>query len=102
MFNPEGVNNYQDIKNAGVTMVTGAGYNTVEDAKSAGISESNIMTVPGPTEILAAVRAGRADAGGVTYFTAQNLAKQSDLKALEKKIDKLTKSLAAVEKKLNS
>lgn len=75
--NPEGVNNYQDIKNAGVTMVTGAGYNTVEDAKSAGIPESNIMTVPGPTEILAAVKAGRAYAGGGTYFTVQNLAKQS-------------------------
>ena len=29
-----------------------------------------------------------------------NLAKQSDLKALEKKIDNLTKSLAALEKKL--
>ena len=36
------------------------------------------MQVPGPTEILAAVRAGRADAGGVTYFTALNLAKQSE------------------------
>ena len=36
------------------------------------------MQVPGPTEILAAVRAGRADAGGVTFFTAQNLASQSE------------------------
>jgi hypothetical protein len=35
------------------------------------------MTVPGPTEILAVVRPGRADAGGVTFFTAQNLAKES-------------------------
>jgi polyhydroxyalkanoate synthesis repressor PhaR len=31
-----------------------------------------------------------------------NLAKQSDLKALEKKIDKLSKSLSALEKKLNA
>lgn len=35
------------------------------------------MEVPGPTEILAAVRSGRADAGGVTYFTARNLAEES-------------------------
>ncbi len=75
--NPKGINNYDDIKEAGATLVTGAGYNTVEDAKNAGIPESNIMTVPGPTEILAAVRAGRADAGGGTYFTVQNLAKES-------------------------
>lgn len=76
--NPEGIHNYTDIKEAGVTMVTGAGYNTVEDAKSAGIPESNIMTVPGPTEILAAVKAGRAYAGGGTYFTVQDLASKSD------------------------
>jgi len=76
--NPEGINNYTDIKEAGVMMVTGAGYNTVEDAKSAGIPESKIMTVPGPTEILAAVKAGRAYAGGGTYFTVQDLAAKSD------------------------
>lgn len=75
--NPKDIHNYEDIKEADAILVTGAGYNTVEDAKSAGISESNIMTVPGPTEILAAVRAGRADAGGGTYFTVQNLAKES-------------------------
>lgn len=75
--NPKNLHNYQDIKKADVTLVTGAGYNTVEDAKSAGIPENRIMTVPGPTEILAAVRAGRAYAGGGTYFTMQNLAKES-------------------------
>jgi len=75
--NPKGLSNYQDIKNAGAVIVTGAGYNIVEVAKREGIAESNIMQVPGPTEILAAVRAGRADAGGVTFFTARNLAEQS-------------------------
>jgi polar amino acid transport system substrate-binding protein len=75
--NPKGINTYQDIKDSGAKLVTGAGYNIVEVAKKEGISESNIMTVPGPTEILAAVKAGRADAGGVTFFTAQNLAKES-------------------------
>jgi len=75
--NPKGIDNYQDIKKAGATLVTGAGYNIVEVAKKEGISEGKIMTVPGPSEILAAVKAGRADAGGVTFFTAQNLARES-------------------------
>ncbi|MEM7067776.1 MAG: ectoine/hydroxyectoine ABC transporter substrate-binding protein EhuB [Pseudomonadota bacterium] len=75
--NPKGLENYQDVKNAGATIVTGAGYNTVEAAKKEGVSEGNIMQVPGPTEILAAVKAGRADAGALTAFTASNLAKES-------------------------
>lgn len=75
--NPKGLETYQDIKSAGAVIATGAGYNIVEVAKKEGIAESNIMQVPGPTEILAAVKAGRADAGGVTFFTAQNLAKES-------------------------
>lgn len=75
--NPKGISNYQDVKEKGAMFVTGAGYNTVEAAKKEGVPEANIMTVPGPTEILAAVRAGRADAGGVTYFTALNLAKEA-------------------------
>lgn len=73
--NPKGIEDYQDIQEKGAVFVTGAGFNTVEAAKKEGVPEANIMTVPGPTEILAAVKAGRADAGGVTYFTALNLAK---------------------------
>lgn len=75
--NPKGLETYQDIKNAGAVIATGAGYNIVEVAKKEGIAEGNIMQVPGPTEILAAVKSGRADAGGVTFFTAKNLAKES-------------------------
>ena len=75
--NPKNISDYKDIKKTGAVLVTGAGYNIVEVAKKEGIAEGNIMTVPGPTEILAAVKAGRADAGGVTFFTAQNLAKES-------------------------
>ncbi len=75
--NPKKLTNYQDIKKAGAIMVTGAGYNTIEAAKKEGISDGNIMQVPGPTEILAAVRAGRADAGAVTFFTARNLKKEA-------------------------
>lgn len=76
--NPKGIENYQDIKAQDALMVTGAGYNTVEAAKKEGLTDGQIMTVPGPTEILAAVRAGRADAGAVTFFTAQELARNAD------------------------
>jgi len=76
--NPKGIQTYQDIKEKDAILVTGAGFNIVEVAEKEGIPDSNVMQVPGPTEILAAVRAGRADAGGVTFFTAQNLAEQSN------------------------
>jgi polar amino acid transport system substrate-binding protein len=75
--NPKSIQTYKDIRQEDAVIVTGAGYNIVEVAKKEGIAESNIMQVPGPTEILAAVKAGRADAGGVTFFTAKNLAKES-------------------------
>jgi len=75
--NPKGLQDYQDIKEKGAVFVTGAGYNTVEAAKNEGVPEKNIMTVPGNSEILAAVKSGRADAGGVTYFTALNLVKEA-------------------------
>jgi polar amino acid transport system substrate-binding protein len=75
--NPKGLQNYQDIKKKGAVIVTGAGYSTIENAKKEGVPAKNIMTVPGNTEILAAVKAGRADAGGVTYFSALHLAKES-------------------------
>lgn len=76
--NPKGLESYQDIKNKGAVLVTGAGYTTIENAKREGIPERNIMVVPGNTEILAAVRSGRADAGGLTYFSALHLANASD------------------------
>lgn len=75
--NPKEIQTYEDIKGSDAILATGAGYNIVEVAKKEGIPEGNIMQVPGPTEILAAVKAGRADAGGVTYFTALNLAKEN-------------------------
>jgi len=72
--NPKGIATYEDIAKQGAIMVTGAGYSNIEAAKAAGVAEGNIMQVPGPTEILAAVSAGRADAGAGTYFTVKQLA----------------------------
>ncbi len=75
--NPKNINNYQDVLAQGATLVTGAGYNTVEAAKKEGLTDAQIMQVPGPTEILAAMLAGRADAGGLTYFEARDLSEKS-------------------------
>lgn len=72
--NPKGIGNYESVRDSGAIMVTGAGYSNIEAAKAAGVAEANIMQVPGPTEILAAVRAGRGDAGAGTYFTMKQLA----------------------------
>ncbi|NVO56625.1 transporter substrate-binding domain-containing protein [Rhodobacteraceae bacterium B1Z28] len=76
--NPKNITTYKDVLDQGVTMVTGAGYNTVESAKKEGLTDAQIMQVPGPTEVFAAVKAGRADAGILTYFEVKELADKSD------------------------
>jgi polar amino acid transport system substrate-binding protein len=76
--NPMNIGNYEDIAENDATMVTGAGYSNIEAAKAAGVPDGNIMQVPGPTEILASVRAERADAGAGTYFTMKQLADSSN------------------------
>ncbi|SON55617.1 putative amino-acid ABC transporter-binding protein precursor [Hartmannibacter diazotrophicus] len=76
--NPKKITDYKSIADSGAIMVTGAGYSNIEAAKAAGVPEANIMQVPGPTEILAAVKAGRADAGAGTYFTVKQLADTTD------------------------
>lgn len=72
--NPKGITTYESIAETGAIMVTGVGYSNIDAAKAAGVAETNIMQVPGPTEILAAVRAARAHAGAGTYFTMKQLA----------------------------
>ena len=75
--NPKKIGNYESLVDSSAIMVTGAGYSNIEAAKAAGVAEDNIMQVPGPTEILAAVKAGRADAGAGTFFTMKQLADSS-------------------------
>lgn len=75
--NPAGIATYTDVQTSGVTLVTGAGYSNIAAAKSAGVSDDQLMIVPGPTEILAAVKAGRAEAGTGTYPTMKQLADSS-------------------------
>ena len=76
--NPNNIQTFKDILNGGHIMVTGAGYNTIESARKEGLGDDQIMQVPGPSEMLAAVKAGRADAGGMTYFEANYFAETND------------------------
>ncbi len=76
--NPKGLETYEDIKNKKAVLVTVAGYSHVAHCDKLGIPKKNVITVPSPTEVLAAVKVGRADIGGVNYFSAVNLAKESN------------------------
>lgn len=75
--NPKGIQNYQDIKQKDATMVTVSGFVNVDAALKEGIPESKIMQVPSLTEVLAAVRAGRADVGAGNDFAMKELAKSA-------------------------
>lgn len=75
--NPAAINTYRDIASKGATLVTGAGYSIIENAKKEGVPASQIMEVPGPTEMLAAVVAGRAEAGASGYLIMRDVAKKS-------------------------
>ncbi|QOF75085.1 transporter substrate-binding domain-containing protein (plasmid) [Aminobacter sp. SR38] len=71
--NPKHINDYADIKDSNSIMVAAAGYNNIEAAKKVGVPEQNIMVVPGPTEMLAAVRSGRADAGALPFVEVEHI-----------------------------
>lgn len=76
--NPAGINTYEDLIDSDAVFVTGSGYSNLEAAKKVGVPNSRVMTVPGPTEIVASVRAGRAQAGGVAYFTGVEMARTQE------------------------
>ena len=69
--NPKNINNYQDVIDTGATLVTGTGFNTVEAAKKFGVPDSQMLLVEGEVGILAAMKAGRADAAVQTFFGAK-------------------------------
>ena len=76
--NPNDLHSFDDIRDKGLTLVTGAGYNTVGNARDVGLTDEQIMQVAGPAEILQAVKAGRAEGGGGTYFTMKEFADRDD------------------------
>ena len=75
--NPKGIQTYEDIRNAGAVMAGVTGYVNIEEARKVGIAEDKIIKVPGTTEVLAAVRAGRADAGAMTAIEASTIAMEA-------------------------
>lgn len=76
--NPKGLNNYIDIRDSGAIMAVASGYAMNDAAKREGVPPENIIEVPGITEVLAAVRAGRADAGAMTSVEAVKMALETD------------------------
>ena len=76
--NPKGLQTYEDIKNAGGIMAGVSGYVNIEEARRVGIPEDKIIQVPGTTEVLAAVKSGRADAGAMTAVEAHLIAREAD------------------------
>ncbi|MFT4959326.1 MAG: polar amino acid transport system substrate-binding protein [Paracoccaceae bacterium] len=76
--NPKNIHTYQDIITSGAKLVTGAGFNTVEAAKKEGVPDSQMMLVAGEVEILAAMKAGRADAAIQTFFGAMEHVEKTD------------------------
>ncbi|WP_028734407.1 transporter substrate-binding domain-containing protein [Rhizobium leguminosarum] len=75
--NPKAITTYKDLAKSGETMVTGIGYSLIENAKKDGVPASQIMEVPGPSEMLAAVIAGRAAAGAHSYLTLKDMASKA-------------------------
>ncbi|MCV2864578.1 transporter substrate-binding domain-containing protein [Albidovulum sediminicola] len=77
--NPKNLNNYKDVLAQSDTILAMyAGSNTVEAARKEGLDDAQIMQLPGPAEVLAAMKSGRADAAALTYFEAVDFAAQSD------------------------
>jgi polar amino acid transport system substrate-binding protein len=76
--NPKGLQTYEDIKNAGAIMAGVSGYVNIEEARRVGIPDDKVIQVPGTTEVLAAVKSGRADAGAMTAVEAHLIAKETD------------------------
>lgn len=72
--NPENLETYQDLIDQNLTMVAPSGYNTLTDAKDAGVPNRNIREVPGTTEALAALRTGRTDAVPINVLEAKHAA----------------------------
>ncbi len=76
--NPKNIQTYQDLIDQDLTMVAPSGYNTLKDAKDAGVPSSNITEVPGPTQALAALRTGRVDAAPTNVLEAKHAADMDD------------------------
>lgn len=76
--NPENIQTYQDLIDNDLVMTAPSGYNTIADAKAAGVPDSQIMEVPSATATLAALKAGRADAIATNILEGVDTVQKSD------------------------
>ncbi|WP_018240936.1 ectoine/hydroxyectoine ABC transporter substrate-binding protein EhuB [Ensifer sp. BR816] len=66
--NPQALHSFHDIRDKGLSIVTGAGWLSVKAARQAGIPDDKILQVAGAPEVVQAVKSGRAAAGSGDYF----------------------------------
>ena len=77
--NPEGITSYDDfVNNPDLIMGIMSGADQLDFAQAYGIPESQIVMIPGNTDALSAVTAGRVHAYAATGLTVANLAEASD------------------------
>ncbi|WKC38981.1 ectoine/hydroxyectoine ABC transporter substrate-binding protein EhuB [Ectopseudomonas chengduensis] len=72
--NPKDLHSYEDIAKSGAKVAIMSGTVNLGYARSAGITDDQILQVPDTTAQLQAVRAGRADAAVGTQLTMKGLA----------------------------
>jgi polar amino acid transport system substrate-binding protein len=76
--NPAGINTWEDVIKTKATVVTTTGTNIAEEAKKAGVPESQLMLVPTKNEVLQAIYSGRAKAGVYAYLENLELVNSSE------------------------
>ena len=74
--NPHDLHSFEDVRDKGLTLVTGAGYTTVDHARRVGLAEDQIMQIPDLASALAALTADRAQAISASVFAIKELAKK--------------------------
>ncbi|TIL44450.1 ectoine/hydroxyectoine ABC transporter substrate-binding protein EhuB [Mesorhizobium sp.] len=67
--NPENLHSYEDVRDKGLVFTAASGWLAIKAAKDIGIPDDKIMEVAGTTEVVQAVKVGRAAAAGGDYLT---------------------------------
>ena len=77
--NPKNLHTYADVaKQSDVKLAVMAGAIEQSYARDAGVAMGQLMTLPDPPSLLAAVQAGRADAAALTALSIANLAAKGE------------------------
>lgn len=77
--NPRGLRSYADVaRNPRLKLAVMAGAVEEGYAKAAGVKEQQLVTLPDPPAMLAAVQSGRAEAAALTALSIETLAEEGD------------------------